>query len=182
MEETNIQEKITPYLIGTVVKHSHLGNGRILGYEEGFYVIQFKNDLRKVPFSYKEMSPAAQQTDQNYDQIKRAVREVLGDYGWIDTELELGKRWIGGTVVINPGKEDVKSKEIPVEVFFKKIIGVREKLRVLEQKINNHPNLSQADKLELEGYITRTYGSLTTFNFLFSEENQHFKGSGGKEE
>jgi superoxide dismutase len=79
---------------------------------------------------------------------------------------------------MTPGKEDTQAKEIPIEVFIKKIIGVREKLRVLEQKINNHPNLDAADKLELQGYITRSYGSLTTFNALFADKVSHFVGSG----
>ena len=170
--------QIGAFQIGTVIKHSYLGSGRVLGYDQDFYVIQFKGEIKKVPFSYKEMSTAEQQTDTEYKMIKRAVREVLGDFGWIETELELGKRWQGGNIVINAGKPDVKPKEIPIEVFFKKIIGVREKLRVLEQKINNHPNLSQADKLEMQGYITRSYGSLTTFNVLFAEDGQEFSGSG----
>jgi hypothetical protein len=77
-----------------------------------------------------------------------------------------------------PGKEDTQPKEIPIEAFIKKIIGVREKLRVLEQKINNHPNLDAADKLALQSYPTRSYGSLTTFNALFADKVSHFVGSG----
>jgi len=131
-----------------------------------------------VPFSYQEMKALETTEDPQLQQIKLAVREVLGDYGWADAELEVSKRWIGGTLKIIPGKEETQVKEIPVEVFIKKIIGVREKLRVLEQKINNHPNLDAADKLELQGYITRSYGSLTTFNALFSDKLSHFVGSG----
>jgi len=78
-----------------------------------------------------------------------------------------------------PGNDEVQEKEIPIEAFFKKIIGVREKLRVLEQKINNNKNLSGEEKLELQGYITRCYGSLTTFNVLFASRDSQFKGSGG---
>ena len=106
-----------------------------------------------------------------------AVAEVLGDYGWIETNFELGKRWLGGVVEILPGKEDTQAKEIPIEVLFKKIIGVREKLRVLEQKINNHTALDAADKADLQAYITRCYGSLTTFNSLFAEKDSYFVGS-----
>ena len=89
------------------------------------------------------------------------------------------KRWLGGTVTLTPGKEGVQSREIPIETFIKKIIGIREKLRVLEQKINNHPKLDSADKLELQAYLTRSYGSLTTFNALFADKASHFVGSGG---
>jgi hypothetical protein len=164
--------------VGTMIQHAHLGVGRIVGYEGEFYVIHFKGDVRNVPFSYQEIKPLETSVDPQLQQIKLAVQEVLGDYGWADTNLEVHKRWIGGTVKLVPGKEDTQAKEFPIEVFIKKIIGVREKLRVLEQKINNHPNLDAADKLELQGYITRSYGSLTTFNALFADKESHFVGSG----
>ncbi len=79
--------------------------------------------------------------DPELQRLKMVIAEVLGDYGWIETNLEMGKRWMGGTLRMIPGKEDTAPKDIPIDVFFKKIIGVREKLRVLEQKINNHSNL-----------------------------------------
>jgi hypothetical protein len=161
-----------------MIQHAHLGVGRIVGYEGEFYIIHFKGDVRNVPFSYQEIKPLEPTEDAALQQVKLAVREVLGDFGWIDTNLEVSKRWIGGTLRLIPGKEDTQPKEIPIEVFIKKIIGVREKLRVLEQKINNHPNLDSAEKLELQGYITRSYGSLTTFNSLFADKVSNFVGSG----
>jgi hypothetical protein len=164
--------------IGTLVQHGYLGIGRVVGYDGPFYIVNFKAETKNVPFSYKEMKAVESSGDAELDRIRSAVREVLGDYGWIESELELGKRWVGGTIRILPGKENTQPKEIPLDGFFKKVIGVREKLRVLEQKINNHPKLDSIDKLELEGYITRCYGSLTTFNALFADKNQHFVGSG----
>jgi hypothetical protein len=166
------------FAVGSFVQHAHYGPGRIVGYEGEFYVIHFKGDVRNVPFSYQEIKPLQTTEDAALQQVKLAVLEVLGDYGWIDTNIEVNKRWIGGTLKLIPGKEDTQPKEIPIEAFIKKIIGVREKLRVLEQKINNHPNLDAADKLELQGYITRSYGSLTTFNSLFTEKVSHFVGTG----
>ena len=77
-----------------------------------------------------------------------------------------------------PGKPEVQAKEIPLEMFFKKVIGIRDKLRVLEQKINAHPVLTPEEKLELDGYITRCYGSLTTFNVLFNTKESQFRGQG----
>jgi len=106
---------------------------------------------------------------------------VLNDFGWLDVDLELGKRWVGGTMRLIPGKEDTKSYDVPLEMFFKKIIGVRDKLRVLEQKINAHPVLSPEEKMEFQGYITRSYGSLTTFNALFATKESQFKGQSEKE-
>lgn len=169
------------FAIGTLIQHAHLGTGRIVGFSGEFYVIHFKGDVRNVPFSYQEMKALETTEDPDLQRIKLAVREVLGDYGWADADLEVNKRWLGGTLKLIPGKEDTQPKEIPIEVFIKKIIGVREKLRVLEQKINNHPTLDLADKAELQGYITRSYGSLTTFNALFSDKASHFVGTGTSE-
>ena len=166
------------FAVGSFIQHAHYGAGRIVGYEGEFYVVHFKGDIRNVPFSYQEIKALETTEDPQLQQVKLAVLEVLGDYGWVDANLEISKRWLGGTLKLIPGKEDAQSKEIPIENFVKKIIGVREKLRVLEQKINNHPNLDAADKLELQGYITRSYGSLTTFNALFADKVSHFVGTG----
>jgi hypothetical protein len=167
------------FSIGTLVQHSHFGLGRIIGFDGEFYVVQCKGDTRNVPFSYQEMKAVQQGAeDPELQRLKMVVAEVLGDYGWIETNFEMGKRWIGGTLRMIPGKEDTAPKDIPIDAFFKKIIGVREKLRVLEQKINNHDNLDAADKAELQGYITRCYGSLTTFNAMFAEKESFFVGSG----
>lgn len=163
--------------IGTLVTHGYLGQGRIVAFDGPFYVVQFKTERKNVPFSYKEMRPIETAGDPEMDRIRDVVREVLGDYGFIETEMELHKKWLGGTLRLVPGKDDVQGKDIPVEAFFKKVIGVREKLRVLEQKINNHPKLDAIDKTELQGYITRCYGSLTTFNSLFATKENYFVGS-----
>jgi hypothetical protein len=170
------------YGIGSLVQHAHYGMGRIIAFDGEFYVVQFKGDTRNVPFAYQEMKLVEGSEDPELQRLKMAVAEVLGDYGWVETNLELGKRWLGGTLRMIPGKEDTAPKEIPIDVFFKKIVGVREKLRVLEQKINNHNSLDAADKADLQGYITRCYGSLTTFNSLFAEKASYFVGSGSAQE
>ncbi len=164
---------------GSFVRHVRHGRCRVVGIKGDFYVLHCKGELHQVPIKSRELAaeePA--RYDADIETMKRAMREVLGDYGWLESEFEVSKRWIGGTLRMIPGKEGIQSKDVPIEAFVKKIIGIREKLRVLEQKINNHPKLDPADKLELEGYITRCYGSLTTFNVLFSEKPSQFKGSG----
>ena len=93
-------------------------------------------------------------------------------------ELRLARRMVGGRVLF----EDAQGREaraISAEALFKKVTAVRERLRVLEQKVNNNKKLDHADKAELQDYITRCYGSLTTFNFLFEEDSDRFRGSGG---
>ena len=88
----------------------------------------------------------------------------------------------GGTLRLTPGREGTQAKDIPIEVFFKKLIGVRDRLRVLEQKINGHAALSPEEKLELQGYITRCYGGLTTFNVLFGNRASSFVGQADRDE
>jgi hypothetical protein len=168
--------------LGSMVRHLQFGAGRVVAYEPGQYVIVFKGgDTRRVAHSYDGLEVAEPAGDPDTDRIKQAVREVLGEHGWIDVDLELGRRWVGGTLRLIPGKEDTQAKEIPIEAFFKKIVGIRDRLRVLEQKINGHPELAQEAKLELQGYITRCYGSLTTFNALFAAKGSQFEGQGERE-
>jgi hypothetical protein len=92
---------------------------------------------------------------------------------------EIGPRWEGGTLTLKPADSSLKSKDIPLESFFKKITSVREKLRVLEQKINNHASLTPEDKMEFQKLLSRAYGSLTTFNILFKNEDDQFEGMKG---
>ena len=87
---------------------------------------------------------------------------------------QLAPRWVGGKVVIHPNDPALLTKEIELDVFFRKVVLVRDYLRVLEQKINSHPKLNDAERVELQYYITKSYGSLTTFNLLFKEKEQTF--------
>ncbi len=113
------------------------------------------------------------------EEVKALLRQVIKNQNDLLglKEVELSPKWQGGKVIIEPGDESLKACEIPLDNLFKKIISIREKLRVLEQKINNHSGLSGPEKLELEQYITRCYGSLTTFNILFKHQEDRFKGS-----
>ena len=87
---------------------------------------------------------------------------------------QLAPRWVGGRIVLHPNDPSLATKEIELEVFFRKVVLVRDYLRVLEQKINAHSKLNDAERVELQYYITKSYGSLTTFNLLFKEKEQTF--------
>ena len=97
---------------------------------------------------------------------------------WSDiTQLiPLGSKWEGGMMILKPRDASLKSKEIPIETFFHKIVMTRDRLRVMEQRINSHKGLSGEEKVNLQQYITRIYGSLTTFNVLFDDRDYHFRG------
>jgi len=168
--------------IGVVVNHPAFGHGKVVDYEKDGYVVLFKGpEVRRVAFSFDALKAEAETGDPELDRVRQAVREVLGERGWIDVDLELAKRWVGGSLKLIPGKDDTQPKDVPIEAFVKKIIGIRDKLRVLEQKINSHGSLAPEEKLELQGYITRCYGSLTTFNALFAAKESQFQGTGKEE-
>lgn len=111
------------------------------------------------------------------DEFAQAIRDVLNDDA---SPVPLAPKWEGGTVLLKPGDPSAQTKEIPLDSLFHKIILIRDRLRVLEQKVNGHDKLSDADKVEMQQYVTRCYGSLTTFNVLFREERDRFVGEKGE--
>lgn len=112
--------------------------------------------------------------------VKAILREVIQEEMGMG-RIQMAPRFDGGTLVIQPRDKSLKPKEIPVDQLWKKVTSVREKLRVLEQKLNNHPSLSPEEKADLQLYITRCYGSLTTFNVLFKYDEDRFEGVKGED-
>ena len=114
----------------------------------------------------------------NADEFREVLREVIRDELGLG-DVELGGRWQGGEVILKPGKEGTADKRIPLESLFAKIVGIRDKLRVLEQKINGNAKLTSEEKVQLQQYVTGCYGSLTTFNVLLADKKDQFVGQKG---
>ncbi|HOS48294.1 MAG TPA: hypothetical protein PLG57_06635 [Bacteroidia bacterium] len=167
--------------IGSRVRHPEFGAGVVINVKPKTYSIVFmeKGNL-EVSKSYNalEVIEAAEpDTDLiSLSDVERILTGIIKRHSDIQETVPLGNKWIGGKVVIYPGNDNLQAKEIPIDVFFNKIIMVRDRLRVMEQRINAHEVLTEEDKINLQQYLTRIYGSLTTFNTLFKETDHHFKG------
>jgi superoxide dismutase len=121
------------------------------------------------------------QIEEVYSIAYRAFKDALIErLTSLTDEVEIAPKFYRGKLVITPESPSLQPKEIDLDVFFHKIVGVRNNLRVLEQKINSNTKLEEAEKVELQSYITRSYGSLTTFNVLFKNEDDKFVGSKGE--
>lgn len=116
--------------------------------------------------------------DMTKEELLEVFREAAGD----SDPPPLAAKWEGGVLKLVPGKAELQSKELPIDALFHKVVMVRDRLRTLEQKLNTHPKLSDAERVEMQQYITRCYGSLTSFNILFREKSDHFVGQKGAEE
>jgi len=109
------------------------------------------------------------------EELKSLIREAMDEERG-GGEVPLAPKWVGGSVVLKPADATMQAKEIPLDSLFHKVVMIRDRLRVLEQKVNGHAKLSDAEKIELQAYITKSYGSLTTFNVLFREKDDQFTG------
>ncbi|MCI5054556.1 MAG: hypothetical protein MRY83_00470 [Flavobacteriales bacterium] len=148
----------------------------IIGGEREF--TQSNSDYEIIQSNEGEEAGGGVSLDVN--ELAGLVKDVLEKYNGLEEKVELGDKWIGGTMILKPEDEDLKGKEIPVETFFHKIVMVRDRLRVLEQNVNSNKTLNDEEKINLQQYITRIYGSLTTFNVLFKNKEDYFVGESSK--
>ena len=130
-----------------------------------------------VPRAPTEVSLPEDLLEMDADEFRQVLTEVIRDELGV-SDVELGGRWIGGEVILKPGKEGTAEKRITIDSLFHKVVMIRDKLRVLEQKVNGS-KLTDEEKVQLQQYITQCYGSLTTFNVLFANKNDQFVGQRG---
>ena len=169
--------------VGMNVRHPQYGLGVVKSISESTAEILFTEGKRTVAPDSAGLEPAETQVGvsglsvplkQFIEETLEAAVQKLGLEKPDSVAENLGLRWHNGKVVLHPADLTLQTKEVPLEVFFHKIVMVRNNLRVLEQKINAHEKLSEADKIEMQQYITKSYGSLTTFNVLFKEKEDQF--------
>lgn len=174
--------------IGTRLQHTQLGPGVIVGVRYATYLISFINhgikEIDKTDAKLEEIIPENVTVEvETVSETEKSLLKILRLWGGLNEVVPLGDKWLRGTMLLQTADKSLKPKEIPIEDFFHKIVMLRDRLRVLEQNINSNKKLSDEDKVNMQQYITRCYGSLTTFNVLFRNKEHWFVGEkGGKEE
>lgn len=166
--------------VGSRVKHPAYGDGVVIEIDVAAYSVCFiQYGIKPVGKEYSswEIVDAIEYTDHiTFTNAEESLIKILENWSDVSQVVELGDKWTNGTMILQPEDTSLKSKEIPIDTFFHKIVMVRDRIRVMEQRINASKKLSDEDKVNLQQYITRIYGSLTTFNVLFKYKEDHFKG------
>ena len=173
--------------IGTRLQHTQYGPGVIVGVRLATYLISFINEgikeIDKTDDQLEEIIPENVTVElETTSEVEKSLLKILRLWSDASEIVPLGDRWKGGTMLLQPADKTQKAKEIPIDVFFHKIVMLRDRVRVMEQQINSHKILSDEDKVNLQQYITRIYGSLTTFNVLFKNKENWFVGEKGSGE
>lgn len=130
------------------------------------------------PVTLRERSAPAMTDPTTRSDLEMLLRRIIREESGL-TPVTPAERWRGGDLVLRPGREGVQEKSVPIETFFHKIVMLRNRLRTLEQQVNAS-DLPDDAKIKIQGYITACYGSLTSFNVLFAEDEDRFRGGGSK--
>lgn len=167
--------------VGTRLQHTQYGPGVIVGVKYATYIISFIHhgikEIDKTDEKLEEIIAENVTAEvETVSAVEKSLLKILRQWSDVTEVVPLGDKWIGGSMILQAADKTLKPKEIPVEDFFHKIVMLRDRLRVLEQNINSNKKLSDEDKVNIQQYITRCYGSLTTFNVLFKNKEQWFVG------
>ena len=167
------------------VEHPHFGKGIVVDAGSEFYTIWFKsiNATKSIGKDYTDLKVIEKADNEvasasiSLADIEKALENILDQRLHEFQLVPMANKWNDGTIILQPKDASMQAKEIPIESFFHKIVMVRDRIRLIEQKINAHRVLTDEDKVDLQQYITAVYGSLTTFNVLFKETIHQFKGN-----
>ncbi len=166
--------------VGSRIKHPQFGKGVVVQIRSDVYEITFiEHGTRQISREYEglEVIESVETPDDlmTYEKWEKSLIRVLRRFSDIQETVHMGAKWTGGKMLLIPGEAGLKEKDIPLDAFFHKIVIIRDRVRVLEQKLNAS-KLSDEEKVEMQQYITRVYGSLTTFNVLFKNKEHQFVG------
>lgn len=168
--------------IGSRINHSEYGKGVVTNVTSKHYWVTFiDNGLETIDIDseFEIIEAAEDDVDTiSFYEVEKTLKSILKKWSDVSEIVNIADKWKGGKLIMEPGDTNLKSSEVPIDVFFHKITMVRDRLRVMEQKINSS-NLDEHEKIDLQQYITRSYGSLTTFNVLFKLKEQQFVGQKG---
>jgi len=167
--------------IGTRLQHTLHGPGVIIAVKYASYLIAFIDtgikEIDKTDNQLDEIIPENVTAEvETVSETEKSLLKILQMWGGITEKVPLGDRWLGGKLILQPADPSLKPKDMPIDDFFHKIVMLRDRLRVLEQNISSSKNLSDEEKVNIQQYITRCYGSLTSFNVLFKNKEQWFVG------
>lgn len=171
--------------IGSRINHPEYGFGVITNLDNKNYWASFQSTGVETFAIDEEVEIIEALTNDDVDtvsfyEVEKSLRSILKRWSDVSEVAPISDKYRGGTLVIKPADKTLASKEVPIDTFFHKIVMVRDRIRVMEQKINASKNLDDQEKIDLQQYITRIYGSLTTFNVLFKSKENHFVGAKGK--
>lgn len=165
--------------IGSRINHPDHGKGVVTNVTSKHYWVTFiESGLETINLDseFEVIEAADDDVDTvSFFEVEQSLVEILKRWSDATELVPIGDKWKGGKLILEPGDAGLQSKELPIDTFFHKIVMVRDRLRVMEQKINSS-NLDEGEKIDLQQYITRIYGSLTTFNVLFKLKDQQFVG------
>ena len=168
--------------ISSRINHPEFGKGVVTNVTSKHYWVTFiENGLETIDIDseFEVIEAAEDDVDTvSFYEVEKTLKSILKKWSDVSEIVNIADKWKGGKLILEPGDTNLKSSEIPIDTFFHKITMVRDRLRVMEQKINSS-NLDEQEKIDLQQYITRSYGSLTTFNVLFKLKEQQFVGQKG---
>ncbi|MDE3740575.1 hypothetical protein [Maribacter polysaccharolyticus] len=170
--------------IGSRIDHPEFGKGVVTNLSSEQYWVTFIDgglETIAIDAGFEVIEAVTDEVDTvSFSDVELSLISILRRWSDINNATALGSKWKGGTLVIKPGEANLSEKEIPIDTFFHKIVMVRDRIRVMEQKINASKHLDDQEKVDLQQYITRIYGSLTTFNILFQNKSDQFIGERSK--